>query len=109
MNKTFSEYSTSTAFFVQLSKLQCNALLRVSEAQAAGTDPALGIAHCLSVGTLKGLDARGLVFWNRSATGQANGFGGLTKAGELMVGLLREAGLSIESTNTVSVLKRLAA
>lgn len=99
-NHHFAEYSTSTAFSIQLSKNQCNALLRC-ENLTMHRDPAL------TVGTLRPLEARGLVFWNRNAMGNANGFGGLTEAGRLMVGLLKEAGLTIESTNTVSVLRRI--
>lgn len=99
-NQTFAEYSTSTAFSVQLSKNQCNALLRVAENS---------FALVTTVGTLKTLEARGLVYWATDETGRPNGFKGLTKAGELMVELLREAGLTVESTNSVSVLRKIAA
>lgn len=110
MNANFAQYTTGTAFSINLSKLQCNALLRVDAAgEIDGTfkqwcDSNLDV---LQVGTLRPLEARGLVFWHRKPDGSANGFGGLTAAGRLTVGLLKEAGLTIENTNTVSVLKRL--
>jgi microsomal dipeptidase-like Zn-dependent dipeptidase len=99
MNGTFAEYATSTAFLVQLSKNQCNALLRVS---------AVTFDTLVQVSTLQSLEARGLVFWKRDHLGRAIDFGGLTRAGELMVELLKEAGMTIESTNSVGMLKRLA-
>ncbi|VWB07843.1 hypothetical protein [Burkholderia lata] len=99
MNKSFAEYATSTAFCVTLSKNQCNCLLRV---EADHMDV------CVTVATLHSLEARGFVFWNRLADGRANGFGGLTSAGQFMVGLLKEAGMTVENTNTVSMLKRIA-
>ncbi|WP_104656496.1 hypothetical protein [Ralstonia insidiosa] len=102
MNKTFSEYATSTAFAIQLSKNQCNALLRLDEHKGDPAD-----CHTLSVGTLKGLDARGFVSWARDASGRAYDFEGLTQAGRLVVGLLREAGLTVDNTNTLSVLRRI--
>lgn len=103
MNRTFSEFATNTAFTISLSKTQCNALLRT----AAEDD---GSEHLFAVGvdTLHALERKGLVYWHRDASGHANGFGGLTKAGELLVGLLHEAGMSVDSTNTVRVLKRIA-
>lgn len=99
MNGIFAEYSTSTAFLVQLSKNQCNALLRVE---------ANHMDIFVQVSTLQSLAARGLVSWSRDSQGRANGFEGLTRAGELIVGLLKEAGMTIENTNSVSMLKRLA-
>lgn len=99
MNGTFAEYATGVAFAIQLSKNQCNSLLRVE---------ANHLDLCVTVSTLQALDARGLVFWHRDSKGSANGFGGLTTAGQLMVALLKEAGLTIENTNTVGMLKRLA-
>ncbi|MGI4812131.1 MAG: hypothetical protein ACRYG5_09870 [Janthinobacterium lividum] len=103
MNKTFQEYATSTAFAVQLSKLQCNALLRCAAGQADSRDH----AFLISIATLRSLEGRGFVFWHHRMEGMPDGFGGLTKAGELMAGLLTEAGLTIENTNTVSVLKNI--
>lgn len=106
MNCTFAEYATSVAFSIQLSKNQCNTLLRV----ARDFDPHAKVGESktwmLQVSTLQTLEARGLVFWNR-LNGQAHGFGGLTKAGELMVGLLEEAGMTVDNTNSASMLRRL--
>jgi|GEM_PF-5046762 len=102
MNKVFSEYATSTAFCVQLSKNQCNTLLRLDEHVGEPSD-----CHAVTVGTLKGLDARGFVAWERDVSGRANKFLGLTDAGRLVAQLLREAGLTVESTNTLSVLRRI--
>jgi hypothetical protein len=117
MNKTFAEYTTSTAFMLQLSKNQCNALLRVALTQpkrmrVVGSDGAtreleylsLGLHH---VGTYRPLASRGLVFWKLDEAGRPHGFGGLTRAGRLVVAMLKEAGLTIENTNTVSVLNRI--
>lgn len=99
MNRTFAEYATSTAFSITLSKHQCNCLLRAE----LGAD-----LYMLTVGSMQGLEARGLVFWHRDESGRACGFAGLTEAGKLMVGLIKQAGLTIESTNTVSVIRRMA-
>lgn len=99
MNKTFAEYTSSTAFLLALSKRQCNTLLRLQQKEADG--------HIVGVDSLRGLDRRGLVFWKRDEQGMANGFGGMTKAGELVVQLLMEAGMTIENTNTLSVIGRI--
>ncbi|VVE30921.1 hypothetical protein PEP31012_03671 [Pandoraea eparura] len=102
MNQTFSEFATNVAFSISLSKSQCNALLRIS----------LGAEHAqlfaVDVSTVQALERKGLVFWNRTSDGHPEGFGGLTKAGELMVALLGEAGMSIEVTNTARILRRIA-
>jgi hypothetical protein len=110
MNRNFAEYATSTAFSIQLSKNQCNALLRCESfdpKKHKGAEWRDGPMYLLQVGTLKPLEARGLVFWHRDSQGRANGFGGLTGAGMLMVGLLKEAGLTVENTNTISMLRRM--
>ncbi len=128
MNHVFAEATTSVAFGLMLTKRQCNTLLRVAAVQEAGA--ALGVEPFPLGGmpqregekdiafwqefvasspmpSLHALQDRGLVFWHYTHEGKACGFGGLTKAGELVVGLLKEAGLTIENTNTLSVLKRL--
>lgn len=122
-NQIFAEATTSTAFLLTLTKRQCNTLLRVryvqQEAAKRGVE-AFGFGGCdvslwseliapQPMPSLHALRDRGLVFWHRTHDGKAHGFGGLTKAGELMCGLLDEAGLTIENTNTLSVLRRLAA
>jgi len=110
-NPLFREYSTSVAFQVTLTKLQCNALLRTDVSNLAAPDMRERMMQAVwpvSVGTLKALEGRGLVFWNKDSNGQDNGYGGLTHAGRLMVALLKEAGLTIENTNTISILKRVA-
>lgn len=104
INHRFAEYSTSVAFFIQLSKNQCNALLRCDDMQQKGDTR---YAEYLTIGTLKPLNHRGLVFWHKDKEDRNNGFGGLTEAGKLMVGLLKEAGMTIENTNTLSVLARI--
>jgi hypothetical protein len=98
MNGVFAEYATGVAFSIQLSKNQCNALLRVDVAP---------LDILVQVSTLRTLEARGLVFWHRDSHGKNHGFGGLTEAGRLMVGLLREAGLTVKNTNTVGMLRRI--
>lgn len=102
-NETFAQYASSTAFCIQLSKNQCNALLRCESIDVKNHSAFIMV----SIGTLKPLEARGLVYWNRDESGRANGFAGLTEAGKLMVGLLKQAGLTIENTNTVSMLARI--
>lgn len=106
MNKQFAEYATSTAFAIQLSKNQCNFLLRLENferTQLGGlNDPAL------TVGGLRGLEARGLVHWKYDASGKPDGFQGLTEAGKVMVQLLKLAGMTVQNTNTLSVLRRVA-
>lgn len=102
MNKVFSEATTSTAFLLTLTKRQCNTLLRLhADAEC------IAAAHVCIVGVdnLRGLDRRGLVSW-RYENGQPNGFNGLTRAGQLMAELLLEAGLTVENTNTLSVIGR---
>jgi len=98
VNKIFSEYSTSTAFLIQLSKRQVWGLLAL---QTGGKrDLWLESGQFIALG--RTLAARGLVehkdekpYWR------------LTKAGELMCLLLREAGLDEKNTKTVSVIKGL--
>ena len=92
MNETFREYTTSTAFSLALSKLQCHALLRLGERRG-------GVI--LNVGTFSQLGARGLVYWAYK-DGKPNEFKGLTKEGRLVVQLLRRAGLTVENTVTLS-------
>lgn len=112
-NEIFKEYATSTAFLIQLSKNQCNALLRLKDLKPVERVDLDGHKYTTinwpfhNVGTYKCLEARGLVYWHRRDNGEACGFGGLTKAGEIMVALLEEAGLTIESTNTASILKKI--
>lgn len=109
-NSAFIEATTSVAFSIQLSKRQCNTLLRVAETFDQDTlkwSNRLESFYVVQVDSLKPLEARGLVHWKKDTDGTNNGFAGLTEAGRLMVGLLREAGLTIEATNTVGVLGRL--
>jgi len=121
-NHIFAEATTGIAFILTLSKRQCNTLLRLRASEAKSgkpqppgktnnclarvdrTDPAH--LHIVQVDNLRPLRDRGLVFWHMHA-GQPAGFGGLTKAGELTADLLLEAGMTIETTNTLSVLRRL--
>lgn len=109
MNRHFAEATTSVAFQLSLSKRQCNSLLRLAEHEAGGHDLQSGLDRLwiLSVDGLRGLDRRGLVFWNYKPDGTANGFGGMTEAGRLTAKLLTEAGLTIENTNTALVLRRM--
>lgn len=125
MNSTFAEATTGIAFVLTLSKRQCNTLLRVKAQEdrfgkpernagvsawmERGSGNKESPAHISVVQTdsLRGLRDRGLVFWFTDHRGEPCGFGGLTRAGELMADLLIEAGMTIEATNTLSVLKRL--
>jgi hypothetical protein len=120
-NAVFAEATTGVAFLLTLSKRQCNTLLRLHAAEKLHGKPrqtATGSIregqmdgpaniNIVQVDSLSSLANRGLVFWFRNASGGAQGFGGLTRAGELCAELLIEAGLSIEATNTLSVLKRI--
>lgn len=106
MNENFANYSTGIAFSIQLTKLQCNALLELSNFEdKRKVDPYYMIVH--TVGTLQSLEAKGFVTWTY-VSGKPQNFDGLTEAGKLMVLLLEQAGLTIENTATVSVLKRKA-
>lgn len=125
MNQVFAEATTGVAFVLTLTKRQCNTLLRQHAHEAEFGKPEFGEGFeakerrgnfnkkspayigIVDGDCYRGLRDRGLVFWFTDSKGQPNGFGGLTKAGELMAALLIEAGLTIESTNTLSVLKRL--
>jgi hypothetical protein len=120
-NLVFAEATTGIAFLLSLSKRQCNTLLRVHASEklhGKPTQTATGSRRggeydgpanisVVQVDSLSSLKNRGLVFWFTNDKGGPQGFGGLTRAGELCAELLLEAGLSIESTNTLSVLKRI--
>lgn len=99
MNRAFAEATTSVAFALMLTKTQCNALLRLEGDQK-------GLCFH-TVGTMHTLESRGLVSWKRDPDGKANGFEGLTDTGRVVCQLLKHAGLTIDNTNSVSVLKRL--
>lgn len=119
-NAIFAEATTGVAFVLTLSKRQCNTLLRLRQHETMNGKPdkfgrttgqafAAGPANINIVQTdnLSPLYLRGLVGWHTDSKGRKAGFTGLTKAGELCADLLAEAGLTIENTNTLSVLKRL--
>lgn len=119
-NHAFAESTTGVAFCLTLSKRQCNTMLRLREHERQHGKPdvtgrtteqcfADGPANINIVQTdnLNPLLLRGLVSWHIDSKGRHSGFQGLTKAGELVADMLAEAGLSIENTNTLSVLKRL--
>lgn len=97
MNKIFSEYTTSTAFFLQLSKRQCWGLLALEKANKE-PDHWLHSGQFISLG--RTLEARGLVEFNQTKPRRR-----LTRAGRLIVALLKEAGLTMENTRTLSVIK----
>lgn len=122
-NAVFAEATTGVAFVLTLSKRQCNTLLRLKAHESQYGKPArnnvdrprdgtldtsapayIGVVQTDQLSSLKN---RGLVFWWTDGQGRPHGFGGLTKAGELMAELLIEAGMTIEATNTLSVLKRM--
>lgn len=118
-NRAFAEATTGIAFVLTLSKRQSNTILRLRAHEAKYGKPTMqgrdgafdrespGYIGIVQTDTLSPLRDRGLVFWFYTHDGKPNGFGGLTKAGELVADMLVEAGLSIENTNTLSVLKRL--
>mgnify|MGYP000858923408 CR=1 FL=1 len=123
-NRAFAEATTGIAFVLTLTKRQCNTLLRLREHEAKHGKPEYHKRHGPQdgvldkqspgyIGVLQGdqlapLRDRGLVSWWHNRAGQAEGFAGLTKAGELAAELLVEAGLTIEATNTLSVIKRMS-
>lgn len=120
MNQVFAEATTGVAFVLTLTKRQCNTLLRLrAHEQQFGKPDRLrcmqspderdngpASINVVQQDNLSGLRSRGLVFWHMDGE-RMSGFGGLTRAGELVADMLLEAGLSIEATNTLSVLKRL--
>lgn len=69
MNKSFADYATGTAFSIQLSKHQCNFLLRCEHLKKSATSNHLDMS-LLTVGGLRPLSARGLVFWHRNDKGE---------------------------------------
>lgn len=109
MNAKFSEATTLVAFSLQLTKRQCNALLRLHQSEAAGDAESALRERLWIIGVdgLRSLDRKGLVFWRCDADGQANGFGGMTEAGRIVAALLVEAGLTVENTNGALVLSRI--
>jgi len=103
MNKRFMEHTTSVAFSLTLSKLQCHALLLLEEL------PLRKITPILEVYNLQGLERRGLVYWRYDGPGGLpNGFQGLTEEGRLVCKLLRAAGITSKDTITPSIAKRMA-
>lgn len=100
MNDKFAIATTAIAFCLTLSKRQCNSLLRLVENTPSERLWVVGVDG------LNGLEKRGLVYWHQDAEGRPNGFGGLTYVGKLVASLVKEAGLTIENTNTAIVLKR---
>lgn len=100
MNTVFAQYSTSVAFSVQLTKRQCNELLRLS-------DGAPSIWHGSGLTTRRALDSKGLVSWGLDDDGKP-AFKGLTDAGKTMCALLKLAGLTIENTETAVTLREAA-
>lgn len=102
MNLKFAEHSTSVAFSLALTKLQCHALLALDE------QPLPQAIRFIEVYNLQGLERRGLVWWAHMADGTPNGFKGLTEEGRLVCQLLRRAGITSENSITLSVAKRMA-
>lgn len=88
MNETFREHVTGAAFAIQLSRRQCWELLSIAEGAPS---------YRFNMTTLHALCDRGLVSWGPQGD-KPHTFKGLTRAGELMVSLLREAGLTAENT-----------
>jgi len=121
VNHTFAEATTGVAFVLTLSKRLCNTLLRLREHEKQfgkperefgrtvkeATAPGPAQISIVQTDTLNPLKRRGLVSWYIDSTGRPNGFQGLTKAGELVADMLGEAGMSVENTNTLSVLARI--
>lgn len=102
MNERFAQYATSTAFALALSRRSCYALLMLSDPERTNMER----LYVLGVDSLLPLERRGLVFWNRDAAGEPSGFGGMTAAGKLVAALLREAGMTLASTDTPMIAAR---
>jgi len=102
-NELFAQYTTSVAFCLQLSKLQCHMILAVKDGHYSDW------VRASFMGTLQSLERKGIVHWNRDESGEAHGFGGLTEAGEHLAKLLVIAGLTLENTATNSTLRHRAA
>lgn len=107
-NASFAEATTGVAFVLTLSKRQCNTLLRLHQHTGKNSlQPGPANINIVQTDNLNPLKLRGLVSWAYDGDGRPNGFQGLTKAGRLVAELLEEAGMTIENTNTLSVLKRM--
>lgn len=100
MNKAFQEYTTSTAFSIQLTKRQCWGLLVLLDRKQ---DHWLFSGQFIPIG--KELRARGLVTFLGKRKRPDGPCHKLTRAGMVMVMLLKEAGLTMENTRTLSVIK----
>jgi hypothetical protein len=125
VNTTFAEATTGIAFVLTLTKRQCNTLLRLAHIRAAASREKMDpwprgggsdntskwwdfyrdYIAMVPMDSLRGLRDRVLVFWHTDKKGEPCGFGGPTKAGDLMIEMLGEAGLTIENTNTLSVIR----
>lgn len=100
MNKIFAEYTTGTAFFMQLSKRQCWGLLALEHATK---QPDHWLHSGQFIALRRDLELRGLVEHH-----QKKPYNRLTRAGRIMVMLLKEAGMTMQNTQTLSVIKGLA-
>ena len=107
-NKIFKQYVTGTAFNLQLTKRQCWGLLSLLDRK---TDQWLASGQFVSIG--KDLRCRGLIepdikSLKKRKTDHEIGkhpVNKLSRAGKLVVRLLKEAGMTMNNTKTISVIK----
>lgn len=92
MNQAFREYTTGTAFSLNLSRKMCLALLIEKQ---GGQE-----RYRLNIGTYHCLEDRGLVRW-KIKDGQKT-FEGLTPEGSLVAELLQLAGMSVSNLTPMS-------
>lgn len=91
-NEAFAEYVTSTAFSLNLSKVQVE-IIGFLHVYGVEVSPH-AISHRMHhFTTLQALKRKGLVYWKYDAEGRACGFQGLTDAGKKVAELLVLAGL----------------
>jgi len=105
VNKVFQEYSTGIAFSIQLSKRQCWGLLSMLDRK---NDHWFYSGQFIQIG--KDLTARGLVEFIKNKKKRKDGENyspchKLTRAGRLVIALLKEAQLNMDNTKTLSVIK----
>jgi hypothetical protein len=105
-NRIFAEYTTATAFAISLTKNHCHILLRIRRSE--GRDHYVFHPH-----QARQLRARGLIAVTTKrerkvaeAQQRKSCVYKLTKAGELMCALLDEAGLTLETTKTLTIVKQ---
>jgi len=94
MNTIFRDHVTNTAFFLSISKRQIIMLQIIDAGHCTVYDDGPRFPHYVGAG--RQLCEKGMVVWVLHDVSKQRGHWELTKAGELTLALLREAGFESE-------------